>query len=130
MAKKKQIEMVMPASGVAPDLDNMDVDTMVAEYHVPKSIFDLISGAVPSFIKDGLKKFVSGVPTLDREEGVMKIDLTIKDDSGQPNILAKLRIDMTGSGNHTIKVSTDSGDTWRELTLKSTTASDVKAVDA
>ena len=131
MAKaKEEITMVMPVSGKAPDLENMTPEKAVAEYKVPKSLFDVINGAIPDFIKDGIKKFVMGVPTLDKESGIMKMELTINDDSGKPNILVKLKVDMTGKGEHSIKVSTDAGESWRKLTYTESTGNTVKAEEA
>jgi hypothetical protein len=124
MPRKKKTIVVAPASGKPVDLANMDVATMMTEYHVPKGIFDTISSIVPDFIKDGLKKFVIGVPTLDTEKQVMKIKITITGEGENPDTIVKLQVSMVPTVAHKIKVSTDGGETWKELSYMSTTDED------
>jgi hypothetical protein len=120
--KKKQTILVSPASKKPVDLDSMDVDTLVKEYHVPRGIFDTIGAIVPSFLKEGLKRFCIGVPTLDTEKQIMKMKITVNGETeDEPATIVKLQISMTGDKPHKIKVSTDGGDTWKELSYATTT---------
>lgn len=120
MAKKTIV--IAPASGAPVDLNNMDVNGLINEYHVPKNIISAIGSIVPDFIVDGLKKFVIGVPTLDTEKQIMKIKITINPEKAEdPATIVKLQISMTGKNPHKIKVSTDGGETWKELSYATTT---------
>ena len=69
----------------------------------------------------GLKKFIIGVPTLDTEKQVMKIKITITGEGDKPDTIVKLQISMVPTTAHKIKVSTDGGETWKELSYLSTT---------
>lgn len=117
---KKKI-VVAPASNNPINLDEMTIDQLVTEYHVPRGIFDTIGTVLPSFLKEGLKKFVLGVPTLDTEKKVMKMKITIAGDKDKPDTIIKLQVSMTPEKPHKIKVSTDGGDTWKELSYTTTT---------
>ena len=98
------------------DLNNIDLDTVVKAYTVPASLVSLASVMMPDIL--GLGSLSLDIPKYDKKKNTMEICLHKKNSADEESIILKLVVSFDSDRPHEFKMSTDGGETWKEVTYK------------
>jgi hypothetical protein len=97
------------------NLNHIDFETVAKAYTVPAGLVDIASVMLPDII--GLGDLSLDIPKFDKKQNSMEICMHKKSD-GEEKYILKLTVSFDEKKPHEFKVSTDGGETWKEVTYK------------
>ena len=122
---KKVLVMSKDLEGV--DLNKVSFDKVCKAYTVPASLASFAGIMMPDIL--GLGDLTLDIPQFDKKKNVMEICLHKKSD-GEEKYLVKLIVSFDEDKPHELKMSSDGGETWKELTYKGDSADASAAAEA
>ena len=109
------------------DLNRIRLDEAMKAYAVPAGLVDIASVLVPDLI--GLGEFSLDVPKFDKKGNSLQMSLHKKKD-GEEYFILKVVVSFDDKKPHELKMSTDGGKTWKEVSYKSDAKEDTVAAEA
>ena len=107
--------MVLSKALEGKDLDRIKFDEACRAYSVPASLVDLATVMLPDVL--GLAELSLDVPKFDKKSNSLAIVMHKKND-GEESLILKLKVSFDDKTPHEFKLSTDGGETWKEITYK------------